>query len=43
MVSDHATTEPAPEPRPRRPRPPVGLIGAAILLAAALLYFLITR
>ena len=34
---------PAPEPRPLRPRPPVGLIGAAILLAAALLYFLITR
>lgn len=26
-----------------RPRPPVGLIGAAILVAAALLYFLITR
>ncbi len=34
---------PAPEPRPLRPRPPVGIIGAAILLAAALLYFLITR
>jgi serine/threonine protein phosphatase PrpC len=35
--------EPAPPPLPLRPRPPVGLIGAAILLLAALLYFLISR
>jgi hypothetical protein len=28
---------------PLRPRPPVGLIGTALLLAAALLYWLITR
>jgi protein phosphatase len=30
-------------PRPTRQRPPVGLIGAALLLAAALLYFLVAR
>lgn len=34
--------EPPPAPPPR-PRPPVGLIGTALLLAAALLYFLISR
>ena len=34
---------PAEPPRPLRPRPPVGLIGTALLLAAALLYFLIAR
>ena len=28
---------------PLRPRPPVGLIGTALLLGAALLYWLITR
>jgi len=37
-----APEEPAP-PRPLRPRPPVGLIGTALLLVAALLYFLISR
>jgi len=33
----------APPPPPVRARPPVGLIGTALLLAAALLYYLITR
>jgi len=38
-----AAAEVAAGPPAVRPRPPVGLIGAAILVAAALLYFLITR
>ncbi len=38
-----AASEPAAPPRPLRPRPPVGLIGTILLLAAALLYFLISR
>ncbi|TFG44947.1 MAG: serine/threonine-protein phosphatase [Gemmatimonadales bacterium] len=32
-----------PPARPLRPRPPVGIIGTAVLLVAALLYYLITR
>ncbi len=38
-----ATIQPVAPPPALRPRPPVGLIGAVLLIAAALLYLLITR
>jgi protein phosphatase len=40
---DSPTPPPPPDPLPVRERPPVGLIGAAVLAIAALLYFLIRR